>query len=46
MTLRFEIFPSDLDATADFYTRVLRFDLGARVSWAHQVLEVAAVQGL
>ena len=27
MTLRFEIFPSDLDATADFYTRVLRFDI-------------------
>ncbi|MGH3499929.1 MAG: VOC family protein [Nocardioidaceae bacterium] len=25
MTLRFEIFPSDLDATADFYTRVLGF---------------------
>jgi lactoylglutathione lyase len=25
MTLRFEIFPDDLDATVDFYTRVLRF---------------------
>ena len=25
MTLRCEIFPSDLDATVDFYTRVLRF---------------------
>ena len=25
MTLRFEIFPDDLDAIADFYTRVLRF---------------------
>jgi lactoylglutathione lyase len=25
MTLRFEIFPADLDATVDFYTRVLRF---------------------
>ena len=25
MTLRFEIFPDDLDATADFYTRVLGF---------------------
>ena len=29
MTLRFEIFPSDLDATADFYTRVLRFEVAA-----------------
>ena len=29
MTLRFEIFPSDLDATADFYTRVLRFEISA-----------------
>ncbi|HXW80689.1 MAG TPA: VOC family protein [Acidimicrobiales bacterium] len=29
MTLRFEIFPSDLDATADFYTRVLRFEVTA-----------------
>jgi len=27
MTLRFEIFPTDLDATADFYTRVLGFSL-------------------
>jgi lactoylglutathione lyase len=25
MTLRFEIFPDDLDATVDFYIRVLRF---------------------
>jgi len=25
MTLRFEIFPSDLDATVDFYVRVLGF---------------------
>jgi predicted enzyme related to lactoylglutathione lyase len=25
MTLRFEIFPADLDATVDFYRRVLRF---------------------
>ncbi len=25
MTLRFEIFPDDLDATVDFYARVLRF---------------------
>jgi predicted enzyme related to lactoylglutathione lyase len=25
MTLRFEIFPADLDAAVDFYTRVLRF---------------------
>ena len=25
MTLRFEIFPDDLDATVDFYSRVLRF---------------------
>jgi lactoylglutathione lyase len=25
MTLRFEIFPDDLDAFVDFYTRVLRF---------------------
>lgn len=29
MTLRFEIFPSDLDATAGFYTRVLRFEVTA-----------------
>lgn len=27
MTLRFEIFPADLDATADFYTQVLGFTL-------------------
>ncbi|HZR51695.1 MAG TPA: VOC family protein [Streptosporangiaceae bacterium] len=27
MTLRFEIFPDDLDAIVDFYTRVLRFRL-------------------
>ena len=29
MTLRFEIFPDDLDATVDFYLRVLRFRLTA-----------------
>ena len=29
MNLRFEIFPSDLDATADFYRRVLRFEVTA-----------------
>jgi lactoylglutathione lyase len=27
MTLRFEVFSADLDATADFYTRVLGFRL-------------------
>jgi predicted enzyme related to lactoylglutathione lyase len=27
MTLRFEIFPADLDAAVDFYTRVLRFSV-------------------
>jgi lactoylglutathione lyase len=27
MTLRFEIFPSDLDAAVDFYTRVLAFSV-------------------
>ena len=27
MTLRFKIFPSDLDEVVDFYTRVLRFDV-------------------
>ena len=27
MTLRFEIFPADLDAAVDFYTRVLRFSM-------------------
>jgi lactoylglutathione lyase len=27
MTLRFEIFPSDLDAAVDFYVRVLRFSV-------------------
>jgi predicted enzyme related to lactoylglutathione lyase len=25
MSVRFEIFPSDIDATADFYTQVLKF---------------------
>lgn len=29
MSVRFEIFPSDLDATADFYTRVLGFNIAA-----------------
>jgi lactoylglutathione lyase len=29
MTLRFEIFPDDLDVIVDFYTRVLRFRLTA-----------------
>ncbi len=29
MTLRLEILPSDLDATADFYTRVLGFEVTA-----------------
>ena len=29
MSARFEIFPSDLDATADFYTRVLGFRIAA-----------------
>jgi lactoylglutathione lyase len=29
MTLRFEIFPDDLDVTVDFYMRVLRFRLTA-----------------
>ena len=29
MTLRFEFFPDDLDATVDFYMRVLRFRLTA-----------------
>src|SRR5450631_950437 len=29
MTLRFEIFPADLDGTVDFYTRVLGFSLTA-----------------
>ena len=29
MTLRFEIFPDDLDAAVDFYLRVLRFRLTA-----------------
>jgi len=29
MTLRLEIFPDDLDATVDFYTRVLRFAVTA-----------------
>ena len=27
MTVRYEIFPDDLDATVDFYTRVLRFSV-------------------
>ena len=29
MSVRFEIFPSDLDATVDFYTRVLGFDIAS-----------------
>ena len=29
MTLRVEIFPADVDAFVDFYTRVLRFELEA-----------------
>ena len=29
MTLKLEIFPDDLDATVDFYTRVLRFAVTA-----------------
>ena len=29
MTLRFEIFPADLDATVDFYQRVLGFQITA-----------------
>ncbi len=29
LTARFELFPSDLDATADFYTRVLRFNIAS-----------------
>lgn len=29
MTLRFEIFPADLDETVDFYTRLLGFSLTA-----------------
>lgn len=29
LTARFELLPSDLDATADFYTRVLRFDIAS-----------------
>jgi predicted enzyme related to lactoylglutathione lyase len=29
MTLRVEVFPADVDAFVDFYTRVLRFDVEA-----------------
>jgi lactoylglutathione lyase len=29
MTLRVELFPADVDAFVDFYTRVLRFELDA-----------------
>jgi lactoylglutathione lyase len=52
MTLRFEIFPSHLDAAADFYTRVLRFsvtkdqrnDPSAYVSMQRGQVRVGAAQ--
>jgi lactoylglutathione lyase len=50
MTLRFEIFPSDLDVVVDFYTRVLRFgvtkdqrhDPNAYVSMQRGAVQVGA----
>ena len=52
MTLRFEIFPADLDVTVDFYTRVLRFSLtkdqrndpGAYVSMKRGSVQVGAAR--
>jgi predicted enzyme related to lactoylglutathione lyase len=52
MTLRFEIFPSDLDEVVDFYTRVLRFgvtkdqrhDPSAYVSMQRGAVQVGAVR--
>ena len=52
MTLRFEIFPSDLDEVVDFYTRVLRFDVtkdqcrepSAYVSMRRGAVQVGAAQ--
>ena len=52
MSLRFEIFPADLDAIADFYTRVLRFsvtkdqrlDPAAYVSMKRGTVQVGAAR--
>ncbi len=53
MTLRFEIFPDDLDATVDFYTGVLgaelikdqRGDPGSYVSLTRGSVRVGAAEG-
>lgn len=53
MSLRFEVFPADLDLTVDFYTRVLGFELRrderdgatAYVSMQRDGVQVGAVQG-
>jgi hypothetical protein len=53
MTLRFEIFPSDLDEVVDFYTRVLRFGVtkdqrhepSAQVSMRRGAVQVGAPEG-
>lgn len=52
MSLRFAIFPADLDAIADFYTRVLRFsvvkdqrhDPAAHVSMKRGTVQVGAAR--
>jgi predicted enzyme related to lactoylglutathione lyase len=45
--LRIEIFPDDLDATVDFYTRVLGFSLvrdERRLEWGYVALELGHVR--
>jgi hypothetical protein len=52
MTLRFKIFPSDLDEVVDFYTRVLRFGVtkdqrhepSAQVSMRRGAVQVGAAR--
>ena len=54
MTLRVEIFPADLDAAVDFYTRVLGFSVtkdqrenpGAYVSMKRGAVQVGAARRL
>jgi catechol 2,3-dioxygenase-like lactoylglutathione lyase family enzyme len=42
MTLRFEVFPGDLDVIADFYQRVLGFSLVTRPAARPSPLPLAA----
>jgi predicted enzyme related to lactoylglutathione lyase len=54
LTLRFEIFPSDLDEVVDFYTRVLRFGVtkdqrhepSAYVSMQRGAVQVGALRAV